>query len=349
MTDDDKTREQLIEELAQLRDRIVQFEASRRSTGNGGSHWQPDGPVWHSLVANTPVFILILDQHQRICFANHTDSGAATSQIVGRSFLDFCRPQVRDSVRNCVEQVFQTGKPSLLEGPALRLDDQEHWYASHFGPILEDGEVVAVSVVAINVTDHKRAQEAVRQSGQRLRLHVEQTPLAVIEWNLELRVSKWNPGAERIFGYSEEQALGREFAFLVPPEVREHLDPLWAALRAKKGGERSSNENITKDGRTILCEWYNTPLVSAEGQVVGFASLAEDITERKRAEQESARNRAMLEAAIDSLPFEFFAIGPDGRYSMQNAVGERYAGHLIGKRPEDVCSARIIHATPLRI
>ena len=69
---------------------------------------------------------------------------------------------------------------------------------------------------------------------------------------------------------------------------------MWAALRTRKGGERSTNENTTKDGRTILCEWYNTPLVNAEGQVVGFASLAQDITDRKQAE-------AALRLAHDEL------------------------------------------------
>ncbi len=60
------------------------------------------------------------------------------------------------------------------------------------------------------------AAEAVRQSEQRMRLHVDQTPLAVIEWNLQLCVSKWNPGAERIFGYTAAEALARHFTFILP-------------------------------------------------------------------------------------------------------------------------------------
>ncbi len=149
-----------------------------------------------------------------------------------------------------------------------------------------------------DITEQKQAEEVVKQSEQRMRLHVEQTPLAVIEWDLELSVSKWNPGAARIFGYTEEEALGHHFAFLVPSHVREHVDHVRAALLRKKGGERSTNQNMTKDGRTILCEWYNTPLVNAAGQVVGFASLAEDITERTRAEKELQEAHRLLERRV---------------------------------------------------
>ena len=306
MHDQDQTKAQLLAELEALRQRVAEFETPRALMEGESRPWASRDPHWHSLVANTPVFILILDRDQRICFANHTDSGAASQQLIGKFAYAFCRPDEQASVRERVERIFQTGRPDLYQGPGLRLDAQEHWYAAHLGPIFEDGQVVAVSVIAINVTAGKQAEEAVRQSEQRMRLHVEQTPLAVMEWDLEVRVAKWNPGAVRIFGYSEAEALGRHFSFLVPPEVREHIEQLEAALLAKRGGERSTNENITKAGQRILCEWYNTPLINAEGQVIGIASLAEDITERKRAEaalQESERRLATLMSNLPGMAY----------------------------------------------
>jgi putative methionine-R-sulfoxide reductase with GAF domain len=73
---------------------------------------------------------------------------------------------------------------------------------------------------------------------------------------------------------------------LVPEEVRPIVDQIWRDLLAQKGGTRSTNDNFTKDGRLITCDWYNTPLVGVEGQVIGVASLVDDITERKRLEQQ---------------------------------------------------------------
>jgi PAS domain S-box-containing protein len=292
-----------------------------------------DGPLGVALVGLDG---RIKDVNRRFCEM----LGYSEQEIIDLGIPGISHPDDVESDRQFGLQLVRGEIPSYtINKRYVRKDGHVIW-GQLTASMMHDAESRPTHIIAMieDITDRKQAEERVQQSEQRMRLHVERTPLAVIEWNLELTVTKWNPAAVRVFGYTEEEALGRHFAFVVPPEVREHLDHLWAGLRAKKGGERSTNENITKDGRTILCEWYNTPLVNAEGQVVGFASLAEDITERKRAEQESARNRAMLEAAIDSLPFEFFAIGPDGRYSMQNAVGERYAGHLIGKRPEDACS-----------
>ena len=182
----------------------------------------------------------------------------------------------------------------------------------------------------------KARQLIVGQSGQRMRLRAEQIPLAVIEWDLGFHVTRWNPGAKRVFGYTEQEALGQHYSFIIPAPVEEQVKKEWATLLNKQGGERSTNENITKDGRRIWCEWYNTSLIGAEGQVVGFASLAEDITDRKRAEEQSSKNEAILRATIESLPFDFFAIGSDGRYALLNTVCVSNWRAVIGTRPEDI-------------
>ena len=137
-----------------------------------------------------------------------------------------------------------------------------------------------------DITERKRAIEALRASEQRLRLHVEQTPLAVIAWDEEFRVVGWNPEAERIFGYTAQQAIGHHAGFIVPPSEREAVDRIWNDLITGKGGMRKYNGNITRDGRIILCEWYNTVLTTADGKVIGAASLVQDVTERRRVEEE---------------------------------------------------------------
>jgi PAS domain S-box-containing protein/putative nucleotidyltransferase with HDIG domain len=153
--------------------------------------------------------------------------------------------------------------------------------------------------------ERKQAEKILRENAQRLSLHIQQTPLAVIEWDKNFRVLQWNLAAERIFGHSAAEAVGRHASFIIPARFQQQVDRVWNDLMTKKGGERSTNENVTKDGRTIFCEWYNTSLISSDGQVIGVASLAQDVTERARAEtkllQSVKQLRTTLKAAIDSL------------------------------------------------
>lgn len=129
-------------------------------------------------------------------------------------------------------------------------------------------------------------EKTILASQQKLTLHVQQTPLAVIELSTGFRVTDWNPAAEKIFGYKKEEVLGKHAAdLIVPDDAKPAVANICSALLAKKGGMQSTNDNITKDGRRITCEWYNTPLINNQGKVIGIASLAHDITERTQMEQ----------------------------------------------------------------
>jgi PAS domain S-box-containing protein len=131
-----------------------------------------------------------------------------------------------------------------------------------------------------DITERKRTEEERRLSEQLRSLHIEQTPLAVIEFDLDGRVREWNPAACTIFGFSREEAIGRHLSFIVAAPIRQRVDEVWAETVGHRGGIRSTNENVTKDGRTITCEWVNTSLIGPDGRPIGVASMAQDITER---------------------------------------------------------------------
>ena len=90
----------------------------------------------------------------------------------------------------------------------------------------------------------------------RLKLHFDQTPLGIIEWDKDFTVIRWNPAAEKIFGYSEEEATGiKGNDLLVAENARETTEQVWNQLLNREGGTRSTNLNITKEGKQILCDW----------------------------------------------------------------------------------------------
>ena len=207
------------------------------------------------------------------------------------------------------------------------------------------GEICVVLVIR-DITERQQVGEALRQSEQKLSLHVQQTPLAVIEWNLNLEVSDWNPAAERIFGYCKSEALARTAVeLIVPASAATDINKVWNNLLAQKGGMRSTHENRTKDGRTIICEWYNTSLVDHNGQVIGLASLVQDITQRKQAEESLIQSEAKFRSLIQNSSDIITILEPNGTVRYESPSIEKVLGYkpadLIGKNvfafihPED--------------
>ena len=148
--------------------------------------------------------------------------------------------------------------------------------------------------VVFDITKQKQAEAMLQLSHQLLSLHVEQTPLAVIEFDVNGRVRQWNRAAIETFGYSREEAMGRHWSFIVPGAIHGQLDGIWTAIVGQRGGKRSTNNNVTKDGRTISCEWTTTLLVDQGGRTIGVASLIQDITDRMQAEGELLKSREQM-------------------------------------------------------
>lgn len=150
------------------------------------------------------------------------------------------------------------------------------------------------------IAEHKQTVEALKTSQHRLSLLVQQTPLAVIEWNIEGEVREWNPAAERIFGYNKSKAIGHLAAdLMVPPCHKEQFSQVWQNLLVSQGGTCVMNEHHTPDGRRLFGEWYNIPLIEPSGSVIGVASLVQDVTQRKEAEDALRRGKAELEQRVE--------------------------------------------------
>ncbi len=134
--------------------------------------------------------------------------------------------------------------------------------------------------------DRKKAERAELLALQRLRLHLERTPLGVIEWDMEFRVATWNPAAEAIFGYAATEVIGESGYLLVHgQQENERLAAMWMELMQTRQSTRVSMANKTKRGEEIHTEWYNTPLVDEQNKIIGVASLVQDVTERLNTER----------------------------------------------------------------
>ena len=142
------------------------------------------------------------------------------------------------------------------------------------------------SIPTIGLADKKAAAERGQElTAQRLAAIVESSDDAILSKDLNGIITSWNKGAERIFGYTEEETLGKPVTILMPPE-RQNEEP--AILARIRGGERIDHYETVrqrKDGSLIDISLTVSPIKDANGHVVGASKIARDISERKRAEE----------------------------------------------------------------
>lgn len=224
----------------------------------------------------------------------------STAQLLKGTFMAITHPEdLRLDLDNMEKLKSGEIRTFTIEKRYLHPDGEITWINLTVSPMWQPNEKPTTHIAVVNdITDRKRAEDALRTANQKLRLHFEQTPMGVIEWDLNFCVTRWNPAAEKIFGYSAEEAIGRHAAFIVPQAYRLQVDDVWIQLLKQKGGDRSTNENIRKDGNMLLCEWYNTPLIDEKGDVTAVASLVLDITEQKQAQEALQKSEERYARAI---------------------------------------------------
>src|SRR5207244_12634737 len=98
-------------------------------------------------------------------------------------------------------------------------------------------------------------------------------------------MTAWSPGAERMFGYTSNEAVGRSIRLILPPERSAEEDVVLASIRRGERVEPFETVRVTKDGRRIDVELSVSPVRNAAGEIIGAAKIARDISDRRRAEE----------------------------------------------------------------
>ncbi|MGK0247812.1 MAG: diguanylate cyclase (GGDEF)-like protein/PAS domain S-box-containing protein [Oleispira sp.] len=131
----------------------------------------------------------------------------------------------------------------------------------------------------------KESQTLLLESQHQLTKHIENTPLGYIFWDTNFYCREWNKSAEKMFGFSSEEAIGRHVTeLIVTPAVYSELKDRFLAFFLKKDGSYATTKNITKNGSTIVCEWHITPTEALNGKITGLSTLVQNVTKRKKME-----------------------------------------------------------------
>lgn len=254
-----------------------------------------------AVFAHVPFELWVVDPKGRVLLQS-----AASKQCLG----DLTgRPFEQAAVSRAWALAWEDSLARACRGEIVRIEvveqaemEPHYLHALLAGVPGSSGEVGNVVCVCIDVTEKRRAEEALLASQRRLSIHLENTPLGVIEWTPDLVVTAWNQAAEIIFGWPASEMLGKR-ANLITTETSLHdLENVWAELASGKRAARHYCQNLTRDGRMIDCEWYNTVVTDPDGQVSGISSLVLDVSERVRAELMFRESEERFQKAFRRAP-----------------------------------------------
>ena len=246
-----------------------------------------------------------LDASERVLFASHALAewfGQTPQSILGKTLRELHGPDSYGLVAPWVRRAL-AGEPVHYEREARRRGGTA-WISVDLRPHRDAaGRVVGVFSCALEVRELKRTHDALGRALEEIATHIENTPLAVAEWSADLRVKRWSRQAEAIFGWTFEEVRGRHIRDfpLVHPESIDTFEALMEELlEGRSHRSRMLARNLTRDGRSIWCEWYSSSFRDPDGRTGSIFALAEDVTARVEAVEQL--QQAAAHDALTGLP-----------------------------------------------
>jgi PAS domain S-box-containing protein len=265
------------------------------------------------------------------------------------SFLGFSEDEVRS--KHCVDfspredaekdwalfQKLRAGsiQQYQLEKRYFRRDGSLVW-ANLSISLLKSRPSPLVIAMVEDITEKKAAEEA------RFRhvAVVESSEDAIISKNLDAVVTSWNAGAERIFGYTEAEAIGRPITILIPAELVDEERQILESVKAGGRIEHHETKRLTKAGNTVDVSVNVGPIRDSTGNIVGFSKIAHDITQRKRAEQALAESEERLRLAAQAA--RIFAYSWDATTDVIERSGP--SAEILGVKKNDAATGAALSA-----
>ncbi|MBI5406506.1 MAG: PAS domain S-box protein [Nitrospirae bacterium] len=307
MRDENRTKEQLTNELSKLRQRITELEVVETSLRRAEESLTQSKHRYRTLVENVPHGIQENDTDGIITFSNPAHSrmhGYKEGELVGKPIWEMLASEEKqEELRRYLEMLVREQPPPTPYITQDRtkdgrvIDIQVDWDYQRD----KEGKVTGFISVITDITERKRVEEALRESHQLIEKTFASLNDAIFIIDADtVKIINCNPAALEIFGYSRQEMLGRTIAFLHIDETTrdEFRKNLYSSVEEKGFLSQFEFRMRRKNGTVFPTEHSVIPLDNTDGKRIGWVSVVRDITERKKAEKEMLKSQKLESLGI---------------------------------------------------
>jgi PAS domain S-box-containing protein len=247
---------------------------------------------FRAIASNTPDHVLVQDRNLRYTMVVNPQLGLTEQDMIGKTDFDILVKEDAEKLTAIKHQVLETSKPVYMESPLISQDDKPEFFEGSYVPKFDaEGQCDGLIGYFRNVTQRKKAEEALRESEARLSAIVQSAEEAIITLDKELRVLRANPAAGVITGVPHDQLIGQSLSEFVDPSF--NLSSAWEEF-VKSGRFKGEFPIRHSSGSVRVVEASGTADIGPGRHLF----VGHDITERKRMEEELRRSRDELEQRV---------------------------------------------------